>query len=62
MIAFVFISVYFIPVLAIVFCLNLVEVLKKIKNDQATGKNTFWLTLSFMLIVWSIAVTAALGS
>lgn len=46
----------FIPVLSIIFCVNLVTILKKIKNDESTGTNTFWLTTSFILIVWSIAL------
>lgn len=57
---FAFISIYATPILAIIFCLNLVEVIKKVKEDQPTAKNTFWLTTSFMLIVWSIAVTVTL--
>lgn len=59
---FIFISIYVMPILAIIFCLNLVEIFKKIKNDQPTTKNTFWLTTSFILIVWSIAVTASFGA
>ena len=55
---FVFFNIYVIPIFAIIFCLNLVEIIKKIKKDQSTTKNTFWLTTSFVLIVWSIAVTA----
>jgi len=55
-IVFVFINVYLMPILAIIFCLNLVEIMKKIKKDETTERNTFWLTLSFVLIVWSISV------
>lgn len=58
MIVFVFISVYLMPILAIIFCVNLVEIIKKVKKEQSTAGNTFWLTASFVLIVWSIAVTA----
>lgn len=58
MIVFVFISVYVMPILAIIFCLNLVEIIKKIKKDQPTTANTVWLTISFVLIVWNIAFTA----
>ena len=57
MIIFIFISVYIMPILAIIFCLNLIEIIKKVKNDQPTTSNTFWLTTSFVLIVWSIAIT-----
>ena len=62
MIVFLFISFYLMPILAIIFCLNLVEIIKKIKKDQPTAVNTFWLTISFVLIVWSIAVTALWGA
>ncbi|MFJ5624777.1 hypothetical protein ACIQD3_19065 [Peribacillus loiseleuriae] len=62
MIVFVFINVYLMPILAITFCLSLVEIIKKVKKDQPTAGETFWLTTSFVLIVWSIAVTASLGA
>ena len=52
---FLIIGSYFTPILAIIFCINLVEVVKKVKNDQITSKNTFWMTASFALIVWTIA-------
>ncbi|ETT82373.1 hypothetical protein MKZ08_06085 [Viridibacillus sp. FSL R5-0477] len=61
-ITFIFISFYLTPILSIIFCLNLVAILKKIKRDEKTATNTFWLTTSFLLIVWSIAVTAILGT
>lgn len=44
------------PILGIIFCLNLVSILTKIKKDENTTKNTFWLTLSFVLIIWSISM------
>ncbi|WP_110112064.1 hypothetical protein [Bacillus sp. CGMCC 1.16541] len=59
---FIFINVYLIPILGIIFCLNLVEIIKKIKNDQPTAANTFWLTSSFILIIWSIAFAASMGA
>lgn len=46
----------FMPLLGIIFCVNLVTILKKIKNDEETRANTFWLTFSFTLIVWSLAM------
>ncbi len=55
---FFFISVYVMPILAIIFCLSLVEIIKKVKKDQPTTANTVWLTISFVLIVWSIAITS----
>lgn len=58
MIVFAFISIYVMPILAITFCLNLVAIIKKVKKEQPTTTNTVWLTISFVFIVWSIAVTA----
>ncbi|PYF08444.1 hypothetical protein [Ureibacillus chungkukjangi] len=58
MLFFIFISFYFTPILAIIFCLNLVAILKKIKSEQPTAKNTFWLTTSFVLMAWSIAFSS----
>lgn len=49
------INIYFMPILAVIFCLNLVEIIKKVKKDETTERNTLWLTLSFVLIVWSIS-------
>ncbi|MEK5038498.1 hypothetical protein [Sporosarcina sp. FSL K6-3457] len=51
---------YLNPILAIVFCLNLVAIIKKMSADSKsdTSKNTFWLTISFMYIVWSITAAA----
>ncbi|MFJ3389633.1 MULTISPECIES: hypothetical protein [unclassified Lysinibacillus] len=54
MIIFAFIIVYFMPILGIIFCLNLVSILTKIKKDEKTTKNTFWLTLSYLWeLLWS---------
>ncbi len=56
---FLIITFYLTPFLAIIFCLNLVEIMKKVKREESTTGNTFWLTTSFVLMVWSIGVTAA---
>lgn len=58
LIVFPFIAFYFIPVLGIIFCLNLVSIIKKVKTEEPTAANTFWLTASFVLIVWTIALGA----
>ena len=58
MIVFLVISLYLMPVLAIIFCVNLVIIMKKVKEDLPTTFNTFLLTASFLLIVWSIAVSS----
>ncbi|MCA1318277.1 hypothetical protein LC085_00010 [Bacillus tianshenii] len=49
------------PVWCTVFCLNLVSIMKKIKQDEPTGTNTFWSIISFTLIMWSIALLASAG-
>lgn len=56
MLTFSFIGIYLMPVLCIVFCLNLVSLLKKIRDEKETEKNTFWLTVSFSLIVYTITM------
>lgn len=58
MIVFLIISLYLMPILAIIFCVNLVIIIKKVKEDLPTTFNTFLLTASFVLIVWSIAVSS----
>ncbi|WP_339148820.1 hypothetical protein [Sutcliffiella sp. BMC8] len=51
----------FMPLFGIIFCVNLVSILKKVKNDEETRANTFWLTSSFTLIVWSLAMIGLAG-
>ena len=41
--------------------LNLVTIIKKVKKDEQTTVNTIWLTTSFVLITWSIAIMAFVG-
>lgn len=59
---FMFIGIILMPILCFIFCLNLVSILKKVKHEEKTTVNTFWLTISFTLIMWSIAVLAAAGT
>ncbi len=47
------------PIWCVIFCLNLVSILKKVKHEEKTTVNTVWLTISFTLIMWSIAMIAA---
>lgn len=54
----IIIGAFLMPILAIIFCLNLIEIIKKVKKDESTTKNTFWMTTSFILIVWSISLSA----
>lgn len=49
-----FVGMFLMPILCIIFCLNLVSILKKVKSEEKTTSNTAWLTISFTLIVWSI--------
>ena len=54
---FSFIQMSFIinPILAIVFCFNLVEIIKKAKQgENAIDKNFLWLTISGVYIITSI--------
>lgn len=61
MIVFLYIGVYLTPILSIIFCLNLVTIMKKIKRDEKTASNTFLLTLSFTLIAWTLVMITFLG-
>ncbi|ETP68149.1 hypothetical protein G159_13915 [Planococcus glaciei CHR43] len=58
---FLFIGVYLVPILSIIFCLNLVTIIKKAKRDEQTIVNTIWLTTSFVLITWSLAIMSSVG-
>lgn len=61
MMVFLYIGMYLTPILSIIFCLNLVTIMKKIKRDEKTAINTFWLTLSFTLIAWTLVMITFLG-
>ena len=52
---FFYIGGFLMPILCVIFCLNLVSILKKVKHEEKTTVNTVWLTISFTLIMWSIA-------
>lgn len=49
------------PILCVIFCLNLVSILKKVKHEEKTTVNTVWLTISFTIIMWSIAMIASVS-
>ncbi|MFN7253458.1 MAG: hypothetical protein ACK4M9_22195 [Anaerobacillus sp.] len=53
-------AIFLNPILAIVFCLNLVEIIRKISavNDAETAKNTFWMTISLVYIVGTITIAS----
>lgn len=52
---FALIGFYLLPLYGIVFCLNLVSILKKIKYEENTSKNTIWIVVSFTLIICTFA-------
>ncbi|CAH0294745.1 hypothetical protein CW306_26985 [Bacillus sp. BA3] len=50
-----FIAIYLTPILCIVFIVASVGLAKKIKRDKEdTAIHTFWVTISFTLIVYSL--------
>ncbi len=51
---------YLLPIYCIIFCLNLVSIIKKVKYEEDTDKNTLWFGASFILIIMTIASIAAL--
>jgi len=52
---------YLMPIFCIVFVLNCVSLAKKIKMGENTSKNTVWITITFILIIYSIMSVAALS-
>ncbi len=52
---FAIFSFYLLPFYCIVFSLTLVSLLKKIKYEENITINTVWLTVSFVLIIMTIA-------
>lgn len=61
LVASIYIGWLLMPILCVIFCLNLVSILKRVKHEEKTTVNTVWLTISFTLIMWSIAMIAAGG-
>lgn len=49
------------PFICIIFVLNCVSLAKKIKIGANTAKNTVWIIISFVLIIYSIMSVAALS-
>ena len=49
----VFMGIFLNPILAVVFCLNLISIIKKANRDEkiSTQKNTVWATISFVYII-----------
>ena len=52
---FAIIGFYLLPLYSIVFCLNLISIIKKVKYEENTSKNTIWLVVSFTLIISTFA-------
>ncbi|PIC84893.1 hypothetical protein CSV72_16480 [Sporosarcina sp. P20a] len=55
---FYWIGWWLMPIWCIIFCLNLVTILKKVKHEEKTTANTVWLIISFTIIMWT---TASMG-
>ncbi len=53
----VFVGIITIPIWGVLFCLNLISIIEKIKYEESYGKNKFWLTLSFVIIISILAIT-----
>lgn len=55
---FYWIGWWLMPIWCIIFCLNLVSIIKKSKHEEKTTANTVWLIISFTIIMWT---TASMG-
>ena len=47
------------PILAIIICVNLVAIMKKVKNNEDTTINTIIVSLSLAYIVFTITILAS---
>lgn len=60
---FSFSCIYLMPIYGFIFCLSLINLLKKLYKDQKNiSKEQYLLTISFILIVWSIGGLLALSN
>lgn len=52
----VVVGIFLNPILAVIFCLNLISIIKKVNRDEkiSTQKNTIWATISFVYIITSL--------
>ena len=50
------------PILAVVFCLNLISIINKANQEKkvSTQKNTVWVTISFAYIIFSLTWSFAM--
>lgn len=56
----VFIGILTIPIWGIVFCLNLITIIEKINMGSNYSKNTFWFTISFVVIITVLTIIIAI--
>ncbi|RPF53892.1 hypothetical protein EDC24_1076 [Aquisalibacillus elongatus] len=61
MVFFMYVVMFFAPILSIIFCINLIDIIKKTHREEATAINTFWVISSFTLLIWSIGMVAMAG-
>ncbi|GIO54357.1 hypothetical protein J21TS7_26750 [Paenibacillus cineris] len=59
---FLFIGIYFIPILGFLFVVALLRAIKKIVKGEAYTAEVFWSGLTFALIVWTITCCILLSS
>ena len=58
-----FSSVYLMPVYGLIFCFSLVNFLKKLnQGNNEISKETSLLTISLILIIWTLSLTITLNS
>lgn len=52
----VFMGLFLNPILAVVFCLNLISIIKKSNQEKkvSTQENAVWVTISFAYIIFSL--------
>lgn len=62
MLAFLFSSIYLVPLFSFVFIVTLLRAIEKIVNKRRYGAVMFWCGIFFALVMWSISVSASAES
>lgn len=60
--AFLFSSIYLVPLLSFVFIVTLLKAIEKIVHKRRYGAVMFWCGVFFALDMWTISVSASLSS
>ncbi|GAA0439462.1 hypothetical protein GCM10008934_30770 [Virgibacillus salarius] len=55
-----FYGVILLPITSTIFCINIFSTIEKIKNQESVKVNLYWITISFVLIIWTFGSLLAI--